>query len=582
MWIVTRFVRVLVAATLLGGTLATASVIVDRAAGRRRRLVDLHRAAHGGTWANSTVGSASSYLVQCYETGASPAAYPQSIAIASGSLPADASFPTTTAQGCTQQQVGADYYLNCNITETPTTADEGTYALTFLATGSGGSPTKTSGTLTLKVVPTLPAWNPAYFSVLKNIPFCYNVSVTGAGSMLPLTSMTAGTTPTGMATTGPNAYGLQNVNLANGTAQVCGEETTKSAGTVLTAGISPVATNGAGSASLGASTEVYGGCTWTASGATTKVEDANQDLDVTGSQSTFGGAVTGGATTGSTSMYTTCTDAYVPSAGAFTTNMADPLPAPTDSNPAASQGDLASSNLELSNGCYGLVEATGVSNYFGPSTALTIPNPWVNGGTCSYGTLGSNSAGGNTDAFATCPPTQYDVDIGYVDCSETASSGASTSESFNFGTDDILFNGQPVPQQSTATLSSSGAQVGDTVNVTGGSNWWGSRRAPPTPAPTGTTRPAPCTRCLHPPCTLERPGPSAVAVTSSTVTIGANTYTSPGAESSTTGPNPCTMCPQGSGCSAAHPASRRGPSRFPPGCRRGPTTCTSTSRTSRR
>ena len=383
---------------------------------------------------------------------------------------------------------------------------------------------------------TAPAWNSYYFGVIQNVSFCYDISVTGAGSMLPLTGMTAGSTPSGMTN-----YGLENVNLTTGTAQICGKDTNAASTTHVT--IAPVATNGGGSSTLSATTADYGKCTWTASGATTTVEDANQDLDLTGSQASFGSAITGGATAGSSSLYTSCTDAYVPSPGAFTTNQANPLPTPTDTNPSANQGDLASSNLELNNGCFGAVEILGSSSYsFGSATAKTLPSPWVNGGDCAYGSLGSNSAGGNTDTFATCPPTQYDVNIGYVDCSDTASSGT-TSTSFNFSTDDVLFNGQPVPQQSTATLSAANATPGSTVTVTGGTNWWGSSGGAPNAGPYGDDQGGQMYQVSAPGVFIGTTRASAVPVTASTVTVSANTYSCTGAESTSVGPNPCTMTP---------------------------------------
>ena len=383
---------------------------------------------------------------------------------------------------------------------------------------------------------TAPAWNSYYFGVIQNVSFCYDISVTGAGSMLPLTGMTAGSTPSGMTN-----YGLENVNLTTGTAQICGKDTNAASTTHVT--IAPVATNGGGYSTLSATTADYGKCTWTASGATTTVEDANQDLDLTGSQASFGSAITGGATAGSSSLYTSCTDAYVPSPGAFTTNQANPLPTPTDTNPSANQGDLASSNLELNNGCFGAVEILGSSSYsFGSATAKTLPSPWVNGGDCAYGSLGSNSAGGNTDTFATCPPTQYDVNIGYVDCSDTASSGT-TSTSFNFSTDDVLFNGQPVPQQSTATLSAANATPGSTVTVTGGTNWWGSSGGAPNAGPYGDDQGGQMYQVSAPGVFIGTTRASAVPVTASTVTVSANTYSCTGAESTSVGPNPCTMTP---------------------------------------
>ena len=173
---------------------------------------------------------------------------------------------------------------------------------------------------------------------------------------------------------------------------------------------------------------------------------------------------------------------------AWTVNTANPLPTPTDNNPSASQGDLASSNLYLnSGGCYGSVNISSGYSYsnFGSGTSLTTPTPWVNGGDCAYGSLGSNSAGGNTDSFATCPPTQADVNDGLVSCSIIASSGNDNNGSINYTTDDLFFNGQPVPQQSTATLSAAATCPVATVTVTGGTNWWGSADGAPNTGPYG-------------------------------------------------------------------------------------------------
>ena len=122
----------------------------------------------------------------------------------------------------------------------------------------------------------------------------------------------------------------------------------------------------------------------------------------------------------------------------------------------------------------------------GTSYKLTVPSPWVNGGDCSYGGLGSNSAGGNTDTTnATCPPSQADVNEGYVSCSITVSSGNDENGQANYSTMDLFFTGQPVPQQSTAALSAASADAGATVSVTGGTNWWGNSGGAPNTGPYG-------------------------------------------------------------------------------------------------
>ena len=157
-----------------------------------------------------------------------------------------------------------------------------------------------------------------------------------------------------------------------------------------------------------------------------------EDTEQNGSQSAFGAPISNGETKGTTTNYPTCTDAQFIGTGlggAFTTNSANPLPTPTDSNPSANQGDLASSNLDLGDGtagtggCYGDavidISSGEESGSFGTTAKLTWPSPWVNGGDCPYGSLGSNSAGGNTDTTnASCPPSQADVNEGYVDCTD--------------------------------------------------------------------------------------------------------------------------------------------------------------------
>ena len=95
---------------------------------------------------------------------------------------------------------------------------------------------------------------------------------------------------------------------------------------------------------------------------------------------------------------------------------------------------------------------------------MTLPSTWANGGDCAYGSLGSNSAGGNTDTEtalnncgqlrptgdANCPPTQADVNAGLVNCAVILSSGNDENGSTNYSSLDLFYNGQPVPQTPTA------------------------------------------------------------------------------------------------------------------------------------
>ena len=116
--------------------------------------------ATGGTSTTFKVGIANSYAVTCYGTGfasSSSGNYPASITLNSGTLPADASEATSTSSSpaCTQSTSGSgvteEYILTCDVTETPTAADVGTYGpVTFSATpGASGGNTVTTGTLDL-------------------------------------------------------------------------------------------------------------------------------------------------------------------------------------------------------------------------------------------------------------------------------------------------------------------------------------------------------------------------------------------------------------------------------------------------
>ena len=517
--------------------------------------------AAAGTATTFTNGTAGSYTVICYSQGfvsSSPGNYPASIALASGTLPADVSEATSlsSSPACTTATTGSsvteEYELECAITQTPTGADDGSHPVTFLATGgTNGAPNVTSGTWTLTDAAAAPTWTAGqYFSAIKGVAFCDDIAVSNAAA-LPLTSITAGATPSGIAN-----YGVQNVNLAAGTAQICGTDNNTPLTTGTPPAMAPVATNGGGSATDSITIDSQNECTWTAGGASgtaVSMFDPKQDLEQAGSQSAFGAPISNGEVDGTSTNYPTCPgdviDANTGSGdlgGAFTINTANPLPSPTDTNPSAAQGDLASSNLELAKGCYGATEILKTYAYstIGSAGILTVPSPWVNGGTCSYGGIGSNSAGGNTDTVnGTCPPSQADVNEGYVGCSITASSGNDDNGSTNFSTMDIFFNGQPVPQQSTATLSTGATLAGGTVSVTGGANWWGSSGGAPNTGPYGDTQAGAMYPVTAPGVFIGTSRGTAVPVTNSTVTIGGNTYVCTGAESSTVGPNPCIMTP---------------------------------------
>ena len=200
--------------------------------------------AAAGTSTSWVDGTAESYSVACYSSGfasASPGNYPASITLNSGTLPSAATEATSTASSpaCTQSTSGSgvteDYILTCPVAENPTYSQNGTYHTTFLATGgANGAPNATSGTWTLTVSQPAPSWATTgttdgnYFSAIKGVPFCFDLEVSagqvgptgtnpGSAGSLPLTGLTAGTTPANVSN-----YSIQDVNLTAGTAQICG------------------------------------------------------------------------------------------------------------------------------------------------------------------------------------------------------------------------------------------------------------------------------------------------------------------------------------------------------------------------
>ena len=119
--------------------------------------------ASGGTATTFYENSANSYTVECEaQSGISgTTAYPSSINIATGALPADGNptFATSTSSSpaCTTGTSGSgtteEYILECALADTPTNADSGSYPLTFTATGPAVAGRVTSGTLTVTITP---------------------------------------------------------------------------------------------------------------------------------------------------------------------------------------------------------------------------------------------------------------------------------------------------------------------------------------------------------------------------------------------------------------------------------------------
>jgi uncharacterized repeat protein (TIGR01451 family) len=549
--------------------------------------------AAGGTSVSWVDGTAESETITCYSQGfatANAGNYPSAITLNTGTLPSGTTEATSlsSSPACTTATSGSgvteEYELECKIADTPVSANNGSYPVTFLATGgANGAPNLVSGTLTITVSQPAPDWatdgttDGNYFSAIKGVPFCFDLEVSagqvgptgtnpGTTASLPLTSLTAGATPANVSN-----YAIQDVNLAAGTAQICGTNNNTAASAPLT--MAPVATNSGGSSTDDIGLWSQNECTWSSSGATVSMFDSNQDLEQSGSQSAFGQPITNGVMAGHTLDEPTCTGgvgvsemATGLSGDAWTMNTANPLPTPTDSNPSAALGDLPSSNLDLASatggavgGCYGatnILAATSTSA-FGTSTAsMTLPSTWANGGDCAYGSLGSNSAGGNTDTEtamnngsspatgdANCPPTQADVNAGMVNCAVILSSGNDENGSTNYSSLDLFYNGQPVPQTPTATLSAAAAQPGDTVSVTGGTNWWGDDEGAPNAGPYGDFQNSAGDfyPVSAPSVYIGTSRGTAVPVVNSTVTISGVSYACSGDESTSVGPNPCTL-----------------------------------------
>ena len=385
----------------------------------------------------------------------------------------------------------------------------GTSTPSASAQADGDTATATSGTLNLKIVGTAPtglcSTCQSYYDAVGGVPFCFDYvasGVTVANGGLPLTSITPGATPANT-----TDYTIQNIDLANGSAQLCGVMSSAEELTETT--LNPVATNPWGSATQTYDMSTYSPCTWTntdtGNGEVNSTYDANLNVVQTGSQSTFGASITGGVVPGKTRYYalcyktgTTSADAYYLPGGSGLSVGASPFVVTNGgisgyTNPTAP--GVGSPLSDLNSACGGTVSTASSSTFgsFGSATPtydFTFPSPWVNGGECTYGSgieSGTNSVGTDTDSYASCPPTQQDVNEGYVDCNtqagigtnasfgsgENAATGGPPDTVFNYTQDDQFFSGQPVPQASTVNLSTSDVEPGDTVTITGGTNWWG-------------------------------------------------------------------------------------------------------------
>ena len=101
-----------------------------------------------------------------------------------------------------------------------------------------------------------------------------------------------------------------------------------------------------------------------------------------------------------------------------------------------------------------------------------------------------------------------------------------------------------MPQSPTAALSTGDAQPGDSVSVTGGSNWWGAHDGAPNAGPYGDFQndAANFYPVSAPQVLIGTSRGTAVPVSNSTVTISAVSYACTGCRSRPrVGPNPCTL-----------------------------------------
>ena len=222
--------------------------------------------ATGGTSVSWVDGTAESETVTCYSQGfatANAGNYPTSITLNSGSLPErrERGHVTSSSAGLHHGDLGFgdDRGVRARVQghRDPGPADNGTYHVTFLATGgANGGHHAVSGTLTVTISQPAPSWETDgsndgnYFSAIKGVPFCYDIAVTtgtssgattGSPASLPLTSLTAGATPAGVTN-----YSIKNVNLAAGTRRSAAPTTTTRPAHRST--MAPVATNSGGSA----------------------------------------------------------------------------------------------------------------------------------------------------------------------------------------------------------------------------------------------------------------------------------------------------------------------------------------------
>jgi hypothetical protein len=97
--------------------------------------------------------------------------------------------------------------------------------------------------------------------------------------------------------------------------------------------------------------------------------------------------------------------------------------------------------------------------------------------------------------------------------------------------------------QGRPSVESAVSEAGDTVSVAGGTNWWGNSGGAPNTGPYGDDQVGAIYQVGAPGVYIGTTRAVAVPVANSTVTIRGNAYVCTGAESTTIGPNPCTMTP---------------------------------------
>ena len=172
---------------------------------------------------------------------------------------------------------------------------------------------------------------------------------------------------------------------------------------------------------------------------------------------------------------------------AWTVNTANPMPTPTDSNPSASQGDLASSNLFLnSGGCYGSVNISSGYSYsnFGPGPRSPPPHHGSTGGIASTAPWEQRGRGQHRLVrHLPADPIRRQRRPGLVQHHRLVRQRQQRILQLHQRRS-LLHGPGGAPAVDGQPLDI-GDSPGGTVSVTGGTNWWGSADGAPNSGPYG-------------------------------------------------------------------------------------------------